>query len=253
MRLARFRRQLEYKCERYGRALVVIDRWYPLSKTCSACGHLLAELSLSTRHWPCPSCGSRHDRDINAAKNILAAGLAVARSSPGDACGADVRHSGSSRVQSAVKQEPWPVTAGSPSFRAGSSQRITTLRSTSPRPIRAKASSRAEADRLRHELVQRQRPARCRSTSIGKSRLGRQSPYQGHTSAPPRPSRSTRPVPAASPASARRPGPPRLPGRGRRTPACRSRACSPRASITTSAPKPPVNSWIPVTGSRSWS
>src|SRR5690606_5233393 len=45
-----FRRLLEYKCERYGRRLVVIDRWHPTSKTCSACGHLLAELSLSTRH-----------------------------------------------------------------------------------------------------------------------------------------------------------------------------------------------------------
>jgi putative transposase len=109
-----FRRQLEYKCERYGRRLVVIDRWYPSSKTCSACGHLRADLSLSTRHWRCPSCGARHDRDINAAKNILAAGLAVARGSPGDACGADVRHSGSSRVRSAVKQEPRPASAGIP-------------------------------------------------------------------------------------------------------------------------------------------
>src|SRR6266480_7879637 len=79
-----FRRQLEYKCERAGRELVVIDRWYPSSKTCSACGHLLADLSLSTRHWTCPSCRARHDRDANAAKNILAAGLAVARGSPGD-------------------------------------------------------------------------------------------------------------------------------------------------------------------------
>jgi putative transposase len=103
-----FRRQLEYKCQRYGRQLVVIDRWYPSSKTCSACGHLLATLSLGTRHWTCPSCGARHDRDVNAAKNILAAGQAVT------ACGADVRHSGTSRVQSAVKQEPRPVTAGIP-------------------------------------------------------------------------------------------------------------------------------------------
>ena len=109
-----FRRQLEYKCERTGRELVVIDRWHPSSKTCSACGHLLAELSLSTRQWTCPSCGARHDRDVNAAKNILAAGLAVARGSPGDACGADVRHSGFSRVRSAVKQEPRLVTAGIP-------------------------------------------------------------------------------------------------------------------------------------------
>ena len=107
-----FRRQLEYKCQRYGRRLVVIDRWYPSSKTCSACGHLLAELSLSTRQWACAACGTRHDRDINAAQNILAAGLAVARGSPGDACGAEVRHSGSSRVRSAAKQEPRPARAG---------------------------------------------------------------------------------------------------------------------------------------------
>ena len=114
-----FRRQLEYKCQRYGRELVVIDRWYPSSKTCAACGHLLAELSLSTRHWTCPSCRARHDRDINAAKNILAAGLAVARGSAGDACGGDVRHSGSSRVQSPTKQEPQPARAGIPVLQGG--------------------------------------------------------------------------------------------------------------------------------------
>ena len=85
-----FRRQLEYKCQRYGRQLVVIDRWYPSSKTCSACGHLLATLTLGTRHWTRPSCGTRHDRDVNAAKNILAAGQAVT------ACGAEVSHSGTS-------------------------------------------------------------------------------------------------------------------------------------------------------------
>jgi putative transposase len=107
-----FRRQLEYKCHRYGRDLIVIDRWYPSSKTCSACGHQLAELSLSARHWTCPSCRARHDRDINAARNILAAGHAVARGSPGDACGGDVRHSGPSRVQSPAKQEPRPARAG---------------------------------------------------------------------------------------------------------------------------------------------
>ena len=109
-----FRRQLEYKTERCGRTLTVTGRWYPSSKTCSACGHLLEKLSLSTRHWTCPSCGARHDRDVNAAKNILAAGLAVARGSPGDACGADVSHSGSSRVRSAVKQEPRPARTGIP-------------------------------------------------------------------------------------------------------------------------------------------
>ncbi|HEX5297760.1 MAG TPA: zinc ribbon domain-containing protein [Streptosporangiaceae bacterium] len=97
----------------------MVDRWYPSSKTCSACGYLLAELSLGTRAWQCPSCGTRHDRDHNAAKNILAAGLAVAGGDPGHACGADVRHSGSSRVQSAVKQEPRPVRTGIPVLQGG--------------------------------------------------------------------------------------------------------------------------------------
>ena len=109
-----FRAMLEYKAARTGRHLIVIDRWYPSTKTCSACGYLLASLSLNTRTWQCPSCGTRHDRDHNAAKNVLAAGRAVAGDTPGHACGADVRHSGSSRVQSAVKQEPRPVRAGIP-------------------------------------------------------------------------------------------------------------------------------------------
>jgi putative transposase len=93
------RSMLAYKAERAGRRLIVLDRWFPSSKTCSACGHLLVELSLGTRTWQCPSCGARHDRDLNAAKNILAAGRAVS------ACGAGVSHPGSLRVQSAVKQE----------------------------------------------------------------------------------------------------------------------------------------------------
>jgi putative transposase len=103
---------IEYMAAGAGRHAIVIGRWYPSSKTCSACGHLLVELSLTTRHWTCPSCGTRHDRDINAAQNILAAGLAVAGGNPGDACGADVRHAGSSRVRSAAKQEPQPAKAG---------------------------------------------------------------------------------------------------------------------------------------------
>jgi putative transposase len=109
-----FRAMLGYKAARAGRHVIVTGRWSPSSKTCSACGYVLAELSLSTRTWQCPSCGTRHDRDVNAAKNILAAGRAVAGGDPGQACGADVSHSGSSRVRPAVKQEPWPVRAGIP-------------------------------------------------------------------------------------------------------------------------------------------
>jgi len=72
-----FVRQLEYKAHWYGRALVGIDRWYPSSKRCSDCGHTVAAMPLNVREWTCPECGSIHDRDVNAARNVLAAGLAV--------------------------------------------------------------------------------------------------------------------------------------------------------------------------------
>ena len=72
-----FVRQLEYKATWYGRRLVGIDRWYPSSKRCSDCGFVVPKLPLSVRDWTCPECGATHDRDINAARNILAAGLAV--------------------------------------------------------------------------------------------------------------------------------------------------------------------------------
>jgi putative transposase len=102
---AEFRSLLEYKATRAGRRLIVIDRWYPSSKTCSACRYLLPELDLGTRHWTCPACRARHDRDVNAAKNILAAGRAVTGHNPGDACGADVRQQGETLLRSAMKQE----------------------------------------------------------------------------------------------------------------------------------------------------
>jgi putative transposase len=78
-------RQLEYKCQWYGRTLVKIDRWFPSSKRCGKCGHVVDKLPLDIREWDCPECGTHHDRDINAANNILAAGLAVI------VCGANVR------------------------------------------------------------------------------------------------------------------------------------------------------------------
>ena len=72
-----FVRQLEYKSLWYGRELVGIDRWYPSSKRCSDCGHTVKKMPLNVREWTCPECGTIHDRDINAARNVLAAGLAV--------------------------------------------------------------------------------------------------------------------------------------------------------------------------------
>ena len=72
-----FVRQLEYKSLWYGRELIGIDKWFPSTKRCSACGHTVSKMPLSVRAWVCPECGSNHDRDINAARNVLAAGLAV--------------------------------------------------------------------------------------------------------------------------------------------------------------------------------
>jgi putative transposase len=73
-----FVNMLEYKASWYGREVVKIDRWFPSSKTCSSCQHVLETLPLNVRQWECPSCGETHDRDINAAMNIkCAAGLAV--------------------------------------------------------------------------------------------------------------------------------------------------------------------------------
>ena len=69
------RRQLAYKSDWYGKILVRVDRWYPSSKTCSECRHMLDELRLDERQWECPKCGILHDRDVNAARNLLAEGL----------------------------------------------------------------------------------------------------------------------------------------------------------------------------------
>jgi len=69
------RRQLAYKSDWYGKILVEVDRWYPSSKRCSECQHTLDALRLDDRQWTCPRCGTSHDRDINAAQNLLAEGL----------------------------------------------------------------------------------------------------------------------------------------------------------------------------------
>jgi putative transposase len=64
------RRQLEYKAARYGTELVIADRWYPSSKTCSGCGTVKADLTLSERTYDCGACGLVIDRDLNAAVNL---------------------------------------------------------------------------------------------------------------------------------------------------------------------------------------
>ncbi len=93
------RTMLEYKAAWYGRNLVVVDRWFPSSRLCSTCGTPAGKMPLNVRTWTC-DCGTTHDRDVNAAKNLLAAGRAVT------ACGAGVRPQRSSPGgQSATKQE----------------------------------------------------------------------------------------------------------------------------------------------------
>ena len=80
-----FLRMLEYKADWAGRSLVAIDTFFPSSKRCFCCGYINDALTLNDREWTCPSCTNLLDRDINAARNIKAAGLAVL------ACGESVR------------------------------------------------------------------------------------------------------------------------------------------------------------------
>ncbi len=82
-----FRRQLEYKAERRGGMVVVADRWFPSSKTCSDCGSVQKDMPLSLRQWICQDCGASHDRDMNAARNLAT----YAASSAVSACGPAMR------------------------------------------------------------------------------------------------------------------------------------------------------------------
>ncbi|MFG1889294.1 RNA-guided endonuclease InsQ/TnpB family protein [Micromonospora sp. NPDC049051] len=106
-----FRTLLEYKADWNGRNLVVVDRWFPSSKLCSACGALAERMPLNVRSWTC-RCGTVHDRDVNAARNILAEGLSVI------ACGGGVRpQRESSRTgRPSVKQETFGVTQEIPAL-----------------------------------------------------------------------------------------------------------------------------------------
>jgi putative transposase len=79
------RRQLEYKAALRGCRVVMADRWYPSSKTCSSCGHVVQVLALAHRRWICPGCGASHDRDVNAAINLK--NMAVSSTVP--ACGGE--------------------------------------------------------------------------------------------------------------------------------------------------------------------
>ncbi|WP_151481234.1 RNA-guided endonuclease InsQ/TnpB family protein [Streptomyces albicerus] len=94
-----FRSMLEYKAQWYGREVIAVDRWFPSSKLCSVCGTLQDKMPLHVRTWTC-TCGTTHDRDVNAATNLLAVGLTAS------VCGAGVRPQRSSPGgQSATKQK----------------------------------------------------------------------------------------------------------------------------------------------------
>ena len=75
----RFKSVLQTKASQNGKEVYLIDRFYPSSKTCSCCGYKKKDLKLSDRFWTCPECGEHHDRDINAAKNILLEGKRMLR------------------------------------------------------------------------------------------------------------------------------------------------------------------------------
>lgn len=77
-----FVNMLEYKALLYDKKVVKIDRWYPSSKTCSSCDYIVDKLPLNIRKWKCPKCSAEHDRDVNAAKNILRKGINVCLRGP---------------------------------------------------------------------------------------------------------------------------------------------------------------------------
>ena len=70
MGFGEFRRQLEYKAAQRGKTVIIVNRWYPRSKTCASCGYPIPKMPLAVQGWTCPECHTHHDRDINAAINL---------------------------------------------------------------------------------------------------------------------------------------------------------------------------------------
>ena len=106
---------LKYKAEKDGKTYVEVDRFFPSSKTCNNCLHKVSEMLLDVRHWDCPSCKSRNDRDVNAAKNIRDEALRfLALGTSAAARGGDVSRGGKISVLSdAIPLEPrsYPLSA----------------------------------------------------------------------------------------------------------------------------------------------
>jgi putative transposase len=112
-----FARQLEYKCERDGKGFIKVDRFFPSSKACSDCGAICDSMPLDIRSWTCVNCGSNHDRDINAAKNIRQEAIRtiLAGGTPATATGGNVRRIPGRRP----RNTRLPLKVEAPAFRPG--------------------------------------------------------------------------------------------------------------------------------------
>ncbi|CAK0778228.1 transposase [Gammaproteobacteria bacterium] len=107
--MGKIRRELEYKAQWYGRDLITIGRFEPTSKVCSDCGFRIEKMGLSIRKWECPNCGTLHDRDTNAAWNILASATGGRPESNARVCGRQNPSVGSevtSEVLASANREP---------------------------------------------------------------------------------------------------------------------------------------------------
>jgi putative transposase len=98
--MSELHRQINYKVARRGGTAIRVDRWAPTSKVCSGCGHRTGDMPLSVRSWTCPGCGSEHDRDVNAARNVLALGRGTA------SMRGDERGSGEAQAAPVLSVEP---------------------------------------------------------------------------------------------------------------------------------------------------
>ncbi|MGB3240009.1 MAG: zinc ribbon domain-containing protein [Geitlerinemataceae cyanobacterium] len=106
-----FGTMLKYKAEKNGKTYIEVDRFFPSSKTCNSCLHKVSEMPLDVRHWDCPNCKSRNDRDVNAAKNIRDEALRfLALGTGAAASGGNVSRGGKISVLS----DAVPREAGSP-------------------------------------------------------------------------------------------------------------------------------------------
>ncbi|MGB7274357.1 MAG: RNA-guided endonuclease TnpB family protein, partial [Geitlerinemataceae cyanobacterium] len=106
-----FGTMLKYKAEKLGKIYIEIDRFFPSSKTCNSCLHKVSEMPLNVRHWDCPECHSRNDRDLNAAKNIKDEALRIlALGTSAAANGRNVSQPG----KISVLLDAIPVEVGSP-------------------------------------------------------------------------------------------------------------------------------------------